>query len=89
MFTTNNVLASTSQTDNNVACVRQLFETGRRLIIKMVANELNLSSTVLLRIVIEDLGIRKVSVKLMPKVLSDDQETSSKSPRPAILLALL
>ncbi|KAJ8955914.1 hypothetical protein NQ318_005462 [Aromia moschata] len=36
---------STSKTDNNVACVRQLLDCDRRLRIKMVANELKLSST--------------------------------------------
>lgn len=54
---------STSKTDHNVARVRQLLDSDRRLSIKMVANELNLSSTVVFRIVTEDLAMRKVCAK--------------------------
>lgn len=67
---------STSKTDNNVARVRQLLDSDRRLSIRMVANELNLSSTVVFRIVTEDLAMRKVCAKLVPKVLSDDEKTN-------------
>ncbi|KAJ8938948.1 hypothetical protein NQ318_016012 [Aromia moschata] len=52
---------STSKTDNNLARVRQLLHCDRQLSIKMVANELKLSSTVVFRIVTEDLAIYEKS----------------------------
>lgn len=53
-------------TNNDVAHVRQLLGSDRRLSIKMVATELNLSATVVFPIVPEDLAMRKVGAKFIP-----------------------
>ncbi|XP_071452895.1 synaptonemal complex protein 1-like [Hetaerina americana] len=56
---------STCKTDNNLALVQQLLDCDRQLSAKMVANDLNLSSSIGFRIVIEDLAMRKVCAMLV------------------------
>ncbi|KAJ8936584.1 hypothetical protein NQ318_008056 [Aromia moschata] len=66
---------STSKTDNNVARVRQLLDCDRRLSIKMVANELKLSSTVVFRIVTEDLAMRKSRQRRLRRLAAQSKTT--------------
>jgi hypothetical protein len=42
----------------------------------MVANELNLPSTVVFRVVTDDIAMRRVCAELEPKVLSVDRKTN-------------
>lgn len=65
---------STSRTDDNVTRVRDLLNTDRRLSTRLVADELGLSQSTVWRIVTDDLQMRKVCAKLVPKILSPEQK---------------
>ena len=51
----------TSRTDENVKHVRQKVRSDRRLTVRMIADELGMSSEWVKRISTEDLGMRKIS----------------------------
>jgi len=64
---------STSRTDDYVAKVKALLNSDRRLPIRLVSDILGMSYGNVQRIITEDLGMRKICAKLVPKVLSEDQ----------------
>ncbi|XP_054720558.1 protein GVQW3-like [Uloborus diversus] len=64
---------STSRTDNNVDRVRQLLKSDRRLSIRLIGDKLGLDHMTVFRIVTENLNMRKVCAKLVPKILTDEQ----------------
>ncbi|XP_054717601.1 histone-lysine N-methyltransferase SETMAR-like [Uloborus diversus] len=66
---------STSKTDNNVSCVRELLNSDRRMSVRLLSDSLNLPKTIVHEIVSEELGMRKICAKLEPKVLTDAQKT--------------
>ena len=59
-----------SRNDENIQNVNELVHSDRRMIVRMLAEELGLGRTILM----EDLGMKKICVKMVPKLLSDDQE---------------
>ncbi|KAJ8958703.1 hypothetical protein NQ318_016430 [Aromia moschata] len=61
---------STSSSDDNVKCVRDLLNTDRRL--RLISETLDITKTIVHEIVSGSLGMRKVCAKLVPKVLTDD-----------------
>lgn len=63
---------STSQIDKNVSRVRNLLNVDRRMSIRLLADTLNIPKTVVHRIVTEELNMRKVCAKLVPKLLTDE-----------------
>jgi hypothetical protein len=63
----------THRTDENVE-VRKLVRSDRRLSVRMMAEELNLDRETVRKILTEDLGMRKVSGKMVPQIFSDDQK---------------
>ncbi|XP_029163429.1 protein GVQW3-like [Nylanderia fulva] len=65
---------STSRTDDNVTRVRDLLNKDRRMSVRLMSEQLNLPKTDVHRIVSEDLAMRKICAKLVPKVLSDAQK---------------
>ncbi|XP_046391486.1 protein GVQW3-like [Ischnura elegans] len=65
---------STSRTDNNVTRVRDLLNKDCRMSVRLMAEQLNLPKTDVNGIVSEDLSMRKICAKLVPKVLSDAQK---------------
>ncbi|XP_035217258.1 protein GVQW3-like [Stegodyphus dumicola] len=65
---------SSSRTDQNVERVRKLLNNDRRLSDRLIADELALSQSTVWRIVMENLMMRKVCAKLVPKVLSMEQK---------------
>ncbi|KAJ8958018.1 hypothetical protein NQ318_002022 [Aromia moschata] len=65
---------STSSSDDNVKCVRDLLNTDRRLSVRLISEKLDITKTIVHEIVSESLGMRKACAKLMPKVLTDDQK---------------
>ena len=65
---------STSKTNENIVKVRDLVRSIHRLTIREMANELNLSFYAVQSILSEDLNMRRVSVKFIPKLLSDQQK---------------
>jgi hypothetical protein len=54
------------QTDENVKKVWKLVHSNRRLSVRMTAEELNLDREIVRKILTEDLGMRKVSAKMVP-----------------------
>ena len=52
----------TQRTDENVARVRTLVLSGRRLGVRLIAEELNMNKETVRQTVKEDLGMRKISI---------------------------
>ena len=65
---------STSKTDENIVKVRDLVRSDRRLKIREMSHELNLSFYTVQSILTKDLTMRRVSAKFIPKLLSDEQK---------------
>ncbi|KAJ8950948.1 hypothetical protein NQ318_008387 [Aromia moschata] len=68
---------STSSSADNVKHVRDLLNTDRRLSVRLISETLDITKTIYHEIVSESLGMRKVCAKLVPKVLTDDQQARS------------
>ncbi|XP_039314693.1 protein GVQW3-like [Solenopsis invicta] len=65
---------STSRIDENVTRVRDCLNFDRRLSLQLIAETLNITKTTVFRIVTDDLNMKKVCAKLVPKVLTDAQK---------------
>lgn len=65
---------ATTLLDENVDRVRAVLAKDRRLTVRMIGEEINLSKTVVHRIITEKLNMRKICAKLVPQVLTDDQK---------------
>ena len=64
----------TSRTNENVERVREKVHSDHRLTVRMIADELSMNSERVWRIITEDLGMRKVCVKMVPRLLNDGQK---------------
>lgn len=64
----------TARTDENVDRVRKVLRSDHRLSIHQIADILHMSTFTVHGIVTEDLQMRKVCAKLVPKVLTEDQK---------------
>jgi AraC-like DNA-binding protein len=62
----------TQRIDANVDKVRTLVRSDRRLGVKLIAEECNMSRETMRQIITEDLGMRKLSAKMVPRMLTDD-----------------
>jgi hypothetical protein len=67
-------LVSSSKTQRNVDAVMSVLNRDRRLTVRMIAEELELAKTVVHEIVTQELMMRKVCAKLVPKYLSSEQK---------------
>jgi histone-lysine N-methyltransferase SETMAR len=65
---------STSHTDEFVARVQEMIRADRRLTIREVADDIGISIGTCHKIVNEDLHMRRVSAKLVPRHLTEDQK---------------
>ena len=65
---------STSRTENNVARVKAVLDRDRCLNVRLIAEEVGLPKTGVHRIITEDLHMRKICAKLVPKNSSDVRE---------------
>ena len=65
---------TTSRTNENVERVREKVRSDRRLTVRMIADELSMNSERVWRIITEDLGMRKVCAKMVPRLLNDGQK---------------
>ena len=54
--------------------VRTLVRSDRRLDVRVVAEELNMNRETMRQIVKEDLGMRKFSAKMVPRILTHDKQ---------------
>jgi len=61
---------SVSRTENNVARVKVVLNRDRRLNVQLIAEEVGLPKMDVHRIIMEDLHMRKICAKLVPKNLS-------------------
>ncbi|VVC46389.1 Hypothetical protein CINCED_3A003520 [Cinara cedri] len=59
-----------ARTDNNVQRVRTLVHQDRRLTVRMLADELNLKREFVRKILTDDLSMKKLCEKMVPKNLS-------------------
>ena len=54
--------------------VRQKVRSDRRLTVRMIANELSMNSESVWTIITEELGMRKICAKMVPRLLTDEQK---------------
>jgi len=66
---------TTARTDAQVAKVKQVLDSDRRSTIALISEETGLSVGKVHTIVTEDLAMRKVCAKIVPKVLSEEQNS--------------
>ena len=66
--------AKTQRTDADVDRVRTLERSDRRVGVRVIAEELNMNRETVRQIVKEDFGIRKISAKMVPRILTHDQK---------------
>jgi predicted transcriptional regulator len=64
----------TQRTDANVDRVRNLVRSDRRLGVRVIAEELNMNRETVRKNLKEDLGMRKISTKMVPRIFTHDQE---------------
>ena len=64
---------SSSKTDDNVERVRSLVRSDRRLTLRMISSELNLNRFTVPQILTQDLAMRNVCDKMVPKILTTEQ----------------
>ena len=60
----------TSKTDENVKRVKSLVQSNHRLTIRLIAEQLNLNKSTVHDVLTNDLEMRKISAKLVPKSLT-------------------
>jgi len=61
----------TPRTENSVARVEAVLDRDRRLNVRLIAEEVGLPKTDVYRIITEDMHMRKICAKLVPKNLYD------------------
>jgi predicted transcriptional regulator len=64
----------TQRTDANVDTVRTLVRSDRKEGVRIIAEELNMNRETVRQIVNEDLEVKKISAKMVPRILTDDQK---------------
>jgi transposase len=64
----------TQKTDANVDRVRTLVRSDQRLDGRVIAEELNINRETVRQIVKEDLGMRKISAKMVPRILTHNKK---------------
>ncbi|KAL4121902.1 hypothetical protein QTP88_014322 [Uroleucon formosanum] len=64
---------STSKTNDTITLVRDKIISDRRLTVKEVANEVGISIGTCHSILSDTLGMKRVSAKLVPKLLTEEQ----------------
>ena len=65
---------STCRTDENVERVRQKMRSDRRLTVRMIADEQAINSEKVWRIITEDLRMRKICAKMVPRLMNREQK---------------
>jgi len=65
---------ATSITEENTAEVRQIVRENRRLSVRSIAEQVNMDRETVRKILTEDLDMRKVCAKMVPKELTEEQK---------------
>ena len=68
----------TAVTDDDIGKVRDVIRKDRRLGVRTLAEDVNLDRESVRRILREELNMRKVCAKMVPKLLSDEQKERRK-----------
>jgi len=64
---------ATSRTEENIANVYQIVPENRRLTVRSIAEQVNIDRETVRKILTEDLDMRKVCAKMVPKELTEEQ----------------
>jgi len=64
----------TSRTEENIAKVHQIVRENRRLTVRSIAEQVNIDRETVRKILTEDLDMRKVCAKMVPKELTEEQK---------------
>ena len=62
------------RTADNVECAKQMVCGNRWLTVRMITDELEINHDSVWKIIMKDLGMRKICTKMVPKLLDDDQK---------------
>jgi len=65
---------ATSRTEENIAKVRQILRENRQLTVSSIAEQVNIDRETVRKILTEDFDMRKVSAKMVPKDLTEEQK---------------
>lgn len=65
---------SVARTDHNIARVRECLQADRRVTIRMLADQVGINKETIRQILHENLGMRKLCAKMVPKVLTPEQK---------------
>jgi len=60
---------ATSRTEENIAKIHQIMRENRRLTVRSIAEQVNIDRETVRKILTEDLDMRKVCAKMVPKEL--------------------
>ena len=64
--------SSISRTDPKIQRVKQMTGDDRRLTIRIITDELNIKRDCVWKIITEDLGMKKICEKVVPKLVTID-----------------
>jgi len=65
---------ATSRTEENIAKIHQIVRENRRLTVKSIEEQVNIDREAVRKILTEDLDMRKVCAKMVPKELTKEQK---------------
>jgi len=65
---------ATGRTEENIAKIRQIVRENRRLTVYSIAEQVNINRETGRKILTEDLDMRKVCAKMVPKELTEEQK---------------
>ena len=65
---------ATNRTEENIAKVRQIVHENRRLTVRSIAEQVNINREKVRKTLTEDLDMRKVCAKMVPKELTEEQQ---------------
>ena len=65
---------ATSRTEENIVNSRQLLRANRRLTVRSIAEQVDIDRETFRKILTEDLDMRKVCAKMIPKELTEEQK---------------
>jgi len=65
---------ATSRTEENIANVRQIVRENRRRTVRSIAEQVIIETETVRKILTEDLDMRKVCAKMVPKELTEEQK---------------
>jgi len=66
--------SATSRTEENIAKIRQIVRENRQLIVRSIKEQVNIDRETVRKILTEDLDMRKVCAKMVPKELTEEQK---------------